>query len=116
MSLPRAPSSAPPPTDRSSMMTCRTVGQLEAVQHVVLLEQLLTRLVLLLRIRLPLHIENVLPRPQRRLRLPVAVQEPLHGERLFLRCERHLIDLTVAGDSGDAFFHMDSVGEVDEVG
>ena len=50
------------------------------------------------------------------LGVAMAVEAPLHLQRLFLPHQRHAIDLAVAGRAADAFVHVNAVVEVDEVG
>src|SRR5713101_5521421 len=45
----------------------------------------------------------------------VAVEAPLHLQRLLLPHERHAVHLAVAGRAADALVHVDAVVEVDEV-
>ena len=53
--------------------------------------------------------------PDRLLRVPVAVEAPLHGQRVLLPGDRHLVHPAVAGDAADALLDVDAVVEVDEV-
>ena len=51
-----------------------------------------------------------------RLGVAVAVEAPLHGQRLDLLHRRHLVHPAVAGVAAHALVHVDGVVEVDEVG
>src|SRR5205814_1453025 len=54
-------------------------------------------------------------RTDKSLRTAVAVQAPLHVKRRRLPGQRHLIDAAMAGGAADAFLHVNTVIEVDEV-
>src|SRR5579862_2431050 len=49
------------------------------------------------------------------LGIPMALEAPLHLQRLFLPHERHSIDLPVARRAADALVYVNAVVEVDEV-
>ena len=61
------------------------------------------------------HVRDLAARPQVFFGRPVAVEAPLHLERLRLIHEGHLVDRAVAGRAADALLHMDLVVEVDEI-
>ena len=46
----------------------------------------------------------------------MAVEAPLHLERVLLLHQRHLVDAPVAGLAAHPLLHVDAVVEVDEVG
>ena len=62
------------------------------------------------------HREDLAARPDVFLRVAVAVEAPLHLQRVLLQHQRHLVDAPVAGLAADALLHVDAVVEVDEVG
>src|SRR5262245_7038243 len=64
--------------------------------------------------RLPGEVEDLLARPHVLLRLAVAVQTPVHVQRVHLPGQRHLIDAAVTGDTTDPLFDVNAVVEVDE--
>lgn len=66
--------------------------------------------------RRPFHLKNFLAWPNELLRLAVAFQTPLHLERGDLPRERHLIYTPVTGRAADAFFDMNAVIEISEIG
>ena len=70
----------------------------------------------LVRGRLPIHIGNLIVRPQILLWIAVAIQTPTHGQFFGLKHERHLIDLPVAGCAANAFRHMDRMVAINIVG
>src|SRR5262249_44916179 len=63
----------------------------------------------------PRHVVDLFARPDVLLRGAVAVQAPLHQQRLLLPDQRHVVHAPVAGDAADALLHMDAVIEVTEV-
>src|SRR4051794_32482123 len=63
---------------------------------------------------LPGHVEDLVARPDEVLRPAVAVQAPLHQERVLLEDEVHLVDPPVAGGAADPLGHVDAVVEEDE--
>ncbi|SVD62973.1 uncharacterized protein METZ01_LOCUS415827, partial [marine metagenome] len=91
----------------------RAVGELLNLDAVVLYE--LGTQFLLITGRGPIHVEDVLPRPDVFFGIPVTLQAPLHVEGVLLPHQRHLVDLTVAGDTADSLVDVDVVLEVDEV-
>ena len=80
----------------SSSVTGAAIRQAAARIDVILPNELraLRRLV---RRRAPVHVVNFRSRPDEILRLAVTFQTPLHVKRLRAICDRHLIDLAVAG-------------------
>ena len=62
--------------------------------------------------RLPVHAVDLRERTLGFLRLAVALQAPLHEERVALPGQRHLVDLPVAGRAAHAFVHVDGMVEV----
>src|SRR5206468_3744627 len=53
--------------------------------------------------------------PDVALRVAMAVEAPLHLQRLLLHHERHAIDLPMARRAADPLVHVNAVVEVDEV-
>jgi len=58
------------------------------------------------------HIKNLFARAHIALRMAVTVKTPLHGERLGLPRERHLIDTAVTSRTANAFMNVNTVVEV----
>src|SRR5262249_54266291 len=100
---------------QNSSVARRTVGQLERGAKPVTLRERRAALERFSR-RHVAHREDLIPGPQVRLRVAVAVHAPGHVEGRVLRDERHPIDPPVAGLTADALGDMDRVIEVDEVG
>jgi hypothetical protein len=69
----------------------------------------------LVRWRFPIHIENLIQRAKRLLRVAVAVEAPRHQQGRSLEYERHLIDLAVTRGAAHAFVDMNAVVEIDEI-
>jgi hypothetical protein len=65
--------------------------------------------------RLPIHIGDLIVRAQILLRVAMAIEAPLHGQRLGLKHEGHLVDLAVAGGATDTLIHVDAVIEIYEI-
>lgn len=59
--------------------------------------------------------EDVAWRADELLRISVAVEAPLHVERVFSPHQRHLVDRSVACRAGHAFVNVNAVIEIDEV-
>src|SRR6185369_3346260 len=74
----------------------RAAGQRARRQHVVVLDQAAPEPRVVGR-RLPGHVEDLVLGPDVPLRVPVAIQTPLHLERRVLVHERHAVDPPVAG-------------------
>jgi hypothetical protein len=70
----------------------------------------------LVRRRSPFHVEDLITRPDKLLRFPVASDTPLHLKRIDLPDRRHEIDPAVAGRATNTLFHVDAVIEIDKVG
>src|SRR5438045_587934 len=66
--------------------------------------------------RLVTHRENLRARTDVVLWIAMAVDAPLHLERVLLHHERHLIDAPMAGLAAHPLLHVDAVVEIDEVG
>ena len=95
-------------------MTDRTVGKLLDID-MVFLHQFLADFGLITG-RLVAHRKDFLARAQKFLGSTVAIETPLHLERLLLPGQRHPVDWTVAGRAAHALADMDAVIEVHEVG
>src|SRR5579871_804334 len=66
----------------------------------------------LVRRRLPLHVVNLIERPQRGFRIAMAIDAPAHIQRRCLEDQRHLIDSSVARGTAYAFCYVDAVIEI----
>ena len=60
-------------------------------------------------------VEDLVLRAHEPLRVAVAVEAPLHLQRVLLPHQRHLVDAAVAGRAAHALVHVGAVVEVDEV-
>jgi len=69
----------------------------------------------LIRRGLPIHIENLVARPQHRFRIAVAIQAPMHQQRAGLKHQGHLVYLAVAGRAANAFVNVNAVIEINVV-
>src|SRR5919197_233403 len=65
---------------------------------------------------LPVHAEDVLTGPDEALWMAVAVQAPLHEQRLFLPHQRHRVNPPMARHTSDPLLHMDTMVEVAKTG
>ena len=65
--------------------------------------------------RLPIHIGDLIVWAQILLRVAMAIETPLHSQRLGLKHERHLIDLAVAGRAANTLIHVNAVIEIYEI-
>src|SRR5262249_37738667 len=99
----------------SSAVTSRTVGDRLRGLDVVLLHQPLSFPPLVVTRRRPLHVEDLLTRPDIFRRIAVAFQTPFHVQRRDTPGERHPIHASVAGRTADAFPHVDAVVEIDVI-
>src|SRR4029453_8049489 len=95
----------------SSSMTCRATGEL---LNTVLGDQPLTQFELV-RGRLILDAEDGFTRPHVAFGTAVAVDAPVHLERLFLPHQRHSVDLSVTSGAPHSLFHVNAVIEVHKV-
>ena len=62
-----------------------------------------------------MKIEHPIRGSQVLLRVTMAIEAPLHGQRRRARCQGHGIDLPVAAFAPDALRNVDAVVEVDEI-
>src|SRR6266536_2918257 len=92
-------------------MTGRAVGQLGRCPNLVLFLQFGADFRLIVR-GLPVHVKNLVLRPQRLLGVPVAVHAPLHQQSVGLKNQRHLVDLPMARRAADPFIDMNAVTEM----
>src|SRR5258708_218848 len=65
---------------------------------------------------LPVHIKNLVFRAEDPLGIAMAVQAPLHQQRVGLEYQRHLVDLPVARRAAYALVDMNAVIEINEIG
>ena len=65
--------------------------------------------------RSPIHIKDLILRPQVRFRIAVAIQAPLHVQRRSLENQRHLIDGAVTGGTSNTLINVNTVIEVDVI-
>ena len=69
----------------------------------------------LIRRRIVIHREDILPRPYISFRVAMAPEAPFHRERLGLPGERHFVDAAVAGLAANSFMDVNTVVEIDEI-
>src|SRR5262249_50132030 len=65
--------------------------------------------------RRPGHVIDFVERPQDFFGVAVAVEAPLHQQRIGLKQQRHLIDAPVAGRTAYALVHVNAVVEINVV-
>jgi len=95
-------------------MTGRAARQLGRGPKVVRLSQLCADFRLIIR-SFPVHVENLVFRAKDLFGTAMAIEAPLHQQRVGLEYQRHLIDLPVAGRATNALVDMNAVIEVDEI-
>ncbi len=61
------------------------------------------------------HGGDVLARPEDPLGVTVAVEAPIHLQRVFLPCERHPIHPAMATLAADTLIDVNAVIEIDEI-
>lgn len=66
--------------------------------------------------RLVIHVEDLISWPNMFLRMPVAVETPLHLQGRVLPNERHTIDLPMARAATNTLIHVNAVVKVGKVG
>ena len=97
-------------------MTGRATGQLGRRSNVAFRRQPLADFRLIVR-GFPIHIKTSSFFSRKTAsRIAMAVQAPLHQERVGLKHQRHLVDLAVAGGAADAFVDVNAVIEIGEIG
>src|SRR5205807_1935522 len=95
-------------------MTGRAARQLGRGPKVVRLSQLCADFRLIIR-SFPVHVENLVFWAKDLFGIAMAVQAPLHEQRVGLEYQRHLVDLPVARRAAYALVDMNAVIEVDEI-
>ena len=65
--------------------------------------------------RAPVQVEYFVTGPDEFFRLAMAIEAPLHVERVRFPGKRHLIQLPVARGAADAMAHVDAVIEEDKI-
>ncbi len=68
----------------------------------------------LIRWRLVIHAEDIFPGANKAFRIAVALKAPVHIESVHAPCQRHLIDLTMASRTTDAFMDVNAMIEINE--
>ena len=71
---------------------------------------------LLVRRRLPRHIENLVQRPDVLLRIAMAIETPFHVKRLRLSRQRHLINAPVTRGATHTFCDVNAMIELHVAG
>src|SRR5260370_38060440 len=96
-------------------MARRAARKLGRGPKIVRLSQLSTDFRLIIG-SLPIHIENLIFGAENRLGIAMALQAPLHQQRIGLKHQWHLVDLPVARRAAYALIDMNAVIEIDEIG
>src|SRR2546425_301459 len=94
-------------------MTGRATGQFGRGPKIVRFSQLSSDFRLIIG-SLPIHVENLILGAENRLGIAMALQAPLHQQRIGLKHQRHLVDLTVARRAAYALIDMNAVIEIDK--
>ena len=97
-------------------VTRRAIRQVSSIFDIVFCYQARSDLVLIRRRSLIGGIEHLVPRAHVPFRIAVAVDAPLHIERIYLVHERHRVHPAVARGAADTLVYVNTVVEVDEVG
>src|SRR5439155_6877559 len=100
---------------RPSAMTRRATRQFARCSDLVFRRQFLARFQLICG-SLPIHVKNLISRPQNALRIAMAVQAPFHLQCRRLKNQRHLIDLPMARRAAHALVRVNAVIEINVVG
>src|SRR5689334_13562468 len=113
--IPGAPGSCRGPAkacqfSRSSMARIAVGKALD----VVFLHELSSELFLVRR-RFISHVEDLIARPEKLLRIAMTLDTPVHVERVRLVRERHQVDSSVARSTADALVDVNAVIEIDEI-
>lgn len=61
-----------------------------------------------------LHVEDLLARPDKKLRRAMTLETPIHMQRVDPPGERHLIDPAMAGSATDALVHVNAMIEINK--
>lgn len=61
-----------------------------------------------------LHVEDLLARPDKKLRRAMALETPIHMQRVDPPGERHLIDPAMTGVTTDALVYVNAMIEIDK--
>ena len=85
-------------------MTHAAIGELSGVDVIAHFEVAPDRE--LIGWRKPVHVKNLLVGPKESFRLAMAIETPLHVERVFLPHEGHLIHRSVTRGAANAFVHV----------
>ena len=96
-------------------MTGRAAGQLGRCPNLVLFPQPGADFGLIIG-SLPVHIENLIFGAENLLGISMAIQAPLHQQRIGLKHQRHLVDLPMARRAAHALIDMNAVIEIDKIG
>lgn len=64
----------------------------------------------------PVQIEHFITRPDEFFRRAMTLQAPFHVKHMRFPGQRHLVQLSVAGGTTNAFSDMDAVVEKDKIG
>ena len=96
-------------------MTRRAARQLDRRTNISFFRKLCA-LICLIRWLFPIHVVYLIERPQHRFRIAMAIETPLHQQRVCLENQRHLIHCSVARRASNSLAHVNAVIEVSKVG
>jgi len=95
-------------------MTRRATRQLNRRPNFSFLRELCANFRLIAR-RFPIHVVNLVERAQRHLRIAMAIEAPLHQERVRLKNQGHLIHCAMARRTANALTDVNAVIEISKV-
>jgi len=95
-------------------MTRRATGQLNGRPNFSFLRELHADFRLIIR-RLPIHVVNLIERAQGHLRITMAIEAPLHQERVCLKNQGHLIHRAVTRRAANSLTDVNAVIEIRKV-
>lgn len=96
-------------------MTGRATSQLGCRPNLVVRRQLFADFRLIRR-GLPIHVENLIVRPEHVFGIAMTVQAPRHLQCRSLKHQRHLVDLPVTAGTSNAFGHVNTVIKINKIG
>jgi len=95
-------------------MARRAACQLDRAPNISFFLQFLADFCLIRR-GFPAHVVNLIERPQRHLGVAMAVQTPLHQQRICLEHQRHLVHAAVARRAAYALIYVNAVIEINVI-
>ena len=95
-------------------MTRRATRQLSRRPNFSFLRELRAHFRLIAR-RFPIHVVNLIERAQRHFRIAMAIEAPLHQQRVRLKNQGHLIHRAMTRRAANALADMNAVIEISEI-